>query len=195
MPNTVNHTPGPWSVGRLYYGRDQGNRSIPVRYATVEGPAHTDRFGTRQTLIARLQDVAADHAADGEIMDYGPSAVAIADAYLMAAAPDLLAACRLAEQYFAGVVERAVGSGCDAPAHVVEPLRQLRAAIALATNDFAESTGAASRQYICAECGGTRVLAAAVPCHVCAGTGRSEHGPESHRLPVDAASASAGGPA
>jgi len=82
-------TPGPWRISTLYYGRDQGNRSIPVTYAVVLGQEVVNRFGAMASRIAKLDDVEADHASDGDILCYKPSPRAMNDAALMAAAPEI----------------------------------------------------------------------------------------------------------
>ncbi len=95
----------------------------PLGIQPMPGQSYRILGGPRNS---RLADVYATAAHNGE-----------ANARLFAAAPDLYEAAQVAESYFAGAVERAVSSGCDAPAHLVEPLRQLRAAIAKATEGVA----------------------------------------------------------
>lgn len=160
MPKPSTHTPGPWSVG--VYEATEGFRQIR-QHACVCDPETLALIA----VLGRAEDRQSQIDAD-----------------LVAAAPDLLQAAMIAEQYFAGAVERAVSSGCDAPAHLVGPLRLLRAAIAKATAAWREESSV-DLPFICDECGGTRVLAAAVPCHVCRGTGRTDTGPETHRIKAE----------
>lgn len=105
----VSHTPGTWTVG--VYEATEGFRRIR-QHACVCDSETMDLIA----VLGRAEDRQSQ-----------------VDADLVAASPDLLAAAILAEQYFAGAVDRAVSSGCDAPDHLVAPLRQLRAAIAKAT--------------------------------------------------------------
>jgi hypothetical protein len=132
-------------------------------YRILGGPRHI-----------RLADVYSTAAHNGE-----------ANARLFAAAPDLYEAAITVAYILADHAEFEARSDRTIPAELARAFSLLQSAIARAADMDLPQTAAPGGEYICDECGGTRVRAAAVPCHVCNGAGRTSTGPESHRLPAE----------